>query len=55
MAENTAEKAYQLGIEYEKTYTGCSQCVVAALQDAYNMISASYSLSHSGIKMLLIK
>jgi C_GCAxxG_C_C family probable redox protein len=37
MAENTAEKAYQLGKKYEQTYTGCSQCVVAALQDAFNI------------------
>jgi hypothetical protein len=28
------EKAYKLGKEYEKTYRGCSQCVIAALQDA---------------------
>lgn len=28
-----AEKAYQLGKEYERTYRGCSQCVIAALQD----------------------
>jgi C_GCAxxG_C_C family probable redox protein len=28
-----AEKAYRLGKEYEKTYRGCSQCVIAALQD----------------------
>ena len=34
MAEDTAEKAYELGKEYEKTYKGCSQCVIAALQDA---------------------
>jgi C_GCAxxG_C_C family probable redox protein len=34
---NTAEKAYQLGKEYEKTCKGCSQCVVAALQDTFNI------------------
>jgi C_GCAxxG_C_C family probable redox protein len=28
------EKAYKLGKEYEKTYRGCGQCVIAALQDA---------------------
>lgn len=28
-----AEKAYKLGKEYEKTYRGCAQCVIAALQD----------------------
>jgi C_GCAxxG_C_C family probable redox protein len=29
-----ANKAYDLGKEYEKTYWGCSQCVIAGLQDA---------------------
>jgi C_GCAxxG_C_C family probable redox protein len=31
--EEAAERAHQLGKEYEKTYRGCSQCVIAALQD----------------------
>jgi len=31
------EKAYQLGFEYEKTYRGCSQCVIAAIQDTLNV------------------
>jgi C_GCAxxG_C_C family probable redox protein len=34
---NTAEKAYRLGKQYEKVYKGCSQCVVAALQDTFNI------------------
>lgn len=34
MAKTAAEKAYELGKEYEKKYKGCSQCVIAALQDA---------------------
>jgi C_GCAxxG_C_C family probable redox protein len=34
MAKTAAEKAYELGKEYEKKYMGCSQCVIAALQDA---------------------
>lgn len=37
MAENVAEKAYELGKYYEKTYRGCSQCVIAALQDAFDI------------------
>ena len=37
MTKATAEKAYELGKEYEKVYTGCSQCVIAALQDAFGM------------------
>ena len=27
------EKAFQLGFDYEKTYRGCSQCAIAAIQD----------------------
>jgi C_GCAxxG_C_C family probable redox protein len=37
MAGNVTEKAYQLGKEYEQTYKGCSQSVVAAIQDAFNI------------------
>ncbi len=32
-----AEKAYQLGFEYEREYRGCSQCVFAALQDVLDL------------------
>ena len=35
--EKLLEKAYELGFEYEKTYRGCSQCVVAALQDTLDI------------------
>jgi C_GCAxxG_C_C family probable redox protein len=31
--EEAAEQAYQLGMKYERTYRGCSQCVIAALED----------------------
>ena len=31
------KKAYDLGFEYEKTYRGCSNCVVAAIQDTLNI------------------
>ena len=37
MAKTIAEKAYELGKEYERTYRGCSQCVIAALQDALDI------------------
>ena len=37
MAKTVAERAYELGKEYEKTCKGCSQCVIAALQDALNI------------------
>jgi C_GCAxxG_C_C family probable redox protein len=35
--EGLLEKAYKLGFEYEKTYRGCSQCVIAAIQDSLNI------------------
>ena len=37
MAETAAEKAYELGKQYESTYMSCSQCVVAALQDTLDI------------------
>jgi C_GCAxxG_C_C family probable redox protein len=37
MSKQAAEKAYQLGKDYEKAYKGCSQCVLAALQDTFKM------------------
>jgi len=37
MAKTAAERAYELGKEYEKTCMGCSQCVIAALQDALDI------------------
>jgi C_GCAxxG_C_C family probable redox protein len=35
MPENTSEKAFEAGRKYEQTYGGCSQCVIAALQDVF--------------------
>lgn len=35
--EMLLQKAYELGFEYEKTYRGCSQCVVAAIQDTLDL------------------
>lgn len=35
--EELLDKAYQLGFEYEKTYKGCSQCAIAAIQDTLNI------------------
>jgi len=32
-----AEKAYDLGFEYEKVYRGCSQAGLAAIQDILNI------------------
>jgi len=53
MAKNAAEKAYELGKEYEKKYLGCSQCAMAALQDALgirndDIFKASTTLAGGG-------
>jgi len=37
MAEKAADKAYEFGHHYEKTYHGCSQCAIAALQDVFDI------------------
>ncbi len=37
MADTAADKAYELGHYYEKTYHGCSQCAIAALQDVFDI------------------
>jgi C_GCAxxG_C_C family probable redox protein len=42
------EKAFQLGFEYEKTYYGCGQCVVAAMQDALDIPNEAVFKAASG-------
>jgi C_GCAxxG_C_C family probable redox protein len=37
MTNQATEKAYELGKKYEQTYKGCSQCVLAAIQDTFNI------------------
>jgi len=37
MTSDIAEKAYRLGKKYEQEHGGCSQCVVAALLDAFEI------------------
>jgi hypothetical protein len=37
MAKSVADRAYELGKEYEKAKTGCSQCVIATLQDIFDI------------------
>lgn len=36
MAGDRPERAYQAGRDYERTYYGCAQCTVAALQDTFD-------------------
>jgi C_GCAxxG_C_C family probable redox protein len=47
--EALLEKAYQLGFEYEQTYRGCSQCVVAAIQDTLDIQDDNVFKSASGL------
>jgi len=43
------DKAYQLGFEYEKTYRGCSQCVIAAIQDTLDISDESVFKAGTGL------
>ncbi len=42
--EEIIQKAYELGFKYEKEYSGCARCTVAALQDAVPFVSRSEEL-----------
>ena len=43
------EKAYKLGFEYEKTYRGCSQCAIAAIQDTLGIRDDSVFKAGTGL------
>ena len=43
------DKAYQLGFEYEKTYRGCSQCAIAAIQDTLDIRDDSVFKAGTGL------
>ena len=49
MAKSVAEKAYELGKHYEKTYRGCSQCAIAALQDVFDIRNDDIFKSATGL------
>ncbi|MEA3337007.1 MAG: C-GCAxxG-C-C family protein [Chloroflexota bacterium] len=44
-----AKQAYELGLEYEKTYHGCGQCTVAAVLDALDQFDESVFRAATGI------
>jgi C_GCAxxG_C_C family probable redox protein len=55
MAGERAQRAYEMGKHYEKTYKGCAQCAVAALQDALDnrnddVFVAATSLAGGGVR-----
>lgn len=37
MARNASKRAYELGKQYEKEYRGCGQCIIAAVQDTFDI------------------
>jgi C_GCAxxG_C_C family probable redox protein len=43
------DKAYHLGFEYERTYTGCSQCTIAAIQDTLDIRDDSVFKAATGL------
>jgi len=43
------DKAYELGFEYEKVYRGCSQCVIAVLQDTLDIRDDSVFKAATGL------
>lgn len=43
-ADAMIQKAYDLGLRYEKKHLGCARCTVAALQDAIDFIPADEDL-----------
>lgn len=49
MADNAAARAYELGREYEHKYGGCSQCVLAALQDTFGIRQDDVFKAASGL------
>ncbi|MBW1695645.1 MAG: C_GCAxxG_C_C family protein [Deltaproteobacteria bacterium] len=42
------QEAYRLGFEYERTFRGCSQCVIAAIQDTIGIKEDSVFKSATG-------
>ena len=43
------DKAYELGFEYERVYRGCSQCVIAAIQDTLDIRDDSVFKAATGL------
>ena len=48
-SEDIREKAYRLAFEYEAKYRGCTQSVLAALQDVFDMRDDGVFRSASGL------
>ena len=48
-AKMLADKAYELGYKYENIFRGCGQCVLAALQDTFDMRNDDVFKATTGI------
>ncbi len=46
---NIIQRALSLGVEYEKTVTGCCQCTIAAIQDALGIRNDAVFKAGSGL------
>jgi C_GCAxxG_C_C family probable redox protein len=46
---NIIQRAFFLGIQYEKTITGCCQCTIAAIQDALKIRNDAVFKAASGL------
>ena len=47
--EEVVNRAYSLGVEYEKTIRGCCQCTIAAIQDALQIRNDDVFKAGSGL------
>ncbi len=47
--DKAADRAFELGLQYEKSYRGCAQCTLAAVQDALGMREDAVYKSASGL------
>ena len=47
--EGILQKAYELGAEYEQKYMGCSQCILGAIQDLFELRNDDVFRAASGL------
>jgi C_GCAxxG_C_C family probable redox protein len=48
-ADEILKKAFDLGFQYEKVYRGCSQCILAAIQDLFQKKNDEVFRAASGL------
>ncbi|MCX5909941.1 MAG: C-GCAxxG-C-C family protein [Deltaproteobacteria bacterium] len=47
--EGILQKAYELGAQYEQKYMGCSQCILGAIQDLFDLRNDDVFRAASGL------